>query len=58
MGSCDDEFCSDAVCEDKSCIGGSADDAGSPSVCKVRLIVSSMMAPGADVGVVGNPSND
>ena len=28
------------------------------SVCKVGLVVSWMMAPGADVGVVGDPSND
>ena len=27
-------------------------------VCKVGLVVSRMMAPGADVGVVGDPSND
>ena len=29
-----------------------------PSVCKVGLVVSWMMEPGADVGVVGDPSND
>ena len=29
-----------------------------PSVSKVGLVVSWMMAPGVDVGVVGDPSND
>ena len=59
MGCSDDEFCSDAACGNESCIGGGADDdAGSPGVYKVGLVVSSMMATGADVGVVGNPSND
>ena len=29
-----------------------------PSVCKVGLVVSWMMEPGADVVVVGDPSND
>ena len=74
MGSGDAELCSNATCGVESCIGGGADDdARSPSVCKVGLVVSWMMAPGvckvgllvswmmapgADVGVVGDPSND
>ena len=29
-----------------------------PGVYKVGLVVSWMMAPGADIGVVGDPSND
>ena len=59
MGSGDVELCSDATCDVESCTGGGADDdAQSPGVCKVRLVVSWMMAPVADVGVVGDPSND
>ena len=59
MGSGDDELYSDAVCGVESCIGGGVDDdARSPVVCNVGLVVSWMMAHGADVGVVGEPSND
>ena len=74
MGSGDAELCSDATCGVESCTGGGADDDAlspgvfkvglvvswimTPGVCKVGLVVSWMMAPGADVGVVGDPSND
>ena len=59
VGSGGDELCSDATCGNGSCIGGGVDDdGGSPSVSKVGLVVLSMMSLGADVGVVGNPSND
>ena len=59
MGSGDEELCSDATCGVESCIGGGVDDdTRSPGVCNVGLVVSWMMAPGADVGVVGDPSND
>ena len=59
MSSGDDELYSDATCGVESCIGGGVDDdVRSLSVCKVGLIVSWMMAPGVDVGVVGDPSND
>ena len=59
MGSGDDELCSDATCGVESCTsGGANDDAQSPGVCKVGLVVSWMMAPGADVGMVGDSSND
>ena len=46
VGGGDDELCSDAACGDESCTGSGVDDddLGSPSVCKVGLIVSSMMA--------------
>ena len=54
-----DELCSDAACGDESCTSGVADDVvGSFGVCKVGLLVLPMMAPSADVGVVGNSSND
>ena len=54
MGGGDNELCSDELS-----IGGYADDdAGSPGVYKVGVVVSSMMAPCVDVGVIGNPSND
>ena len=59
MGSGDDELCSDATCGIESCTNcGADDDARSPGVCKVGLVVSWMMAPGENVGVVGDPSND
>ena len=59
MGSGNVELYSDATCGVESCTSrGADDDARSPSVCKVGLVVSWMMAPGADVGVVGDPSND
>ena len=59
MDSGDDELCSDATCGVESCTGGGADDdARSPGVCKVGLVVPWMMEPSADVGVVGDPSND
>ena len=54
MGGDDDELCSD-----ESCIGGGADDdVGSLGVCKVGVVVSPMMSPHVDVGVIGNPSYD
>ena len=59
VGGGDDELCSDVACGDESYTGdGTDDNAGSPSFCKVGLVVSPMMAPVANVGVVGNPSND
>ena len=58
MGSGDDELCSDATCVVKSCTSGGADEDARPGVCKVELVVSWMMAPSADVGVVGDPSNN
>ena len=59
MGSGDYELCSDATCGVKSCTSGGADeDARSPGVFKVELVVSWMMAPSADVGVVGDLSNN
>ena len=59
MGSGDDELYSDATCGVESSTGsGVDDDARSPVVCKVGLVVSWMMAPGENVGVVGDPSND
>ena len=59
MGSGDDELCSDVTCGVESYIGGGADDnARSPGVWKVGLVISWMMAPGANVGVVSDPSND
>ena len=52
MGSGDAELCSDATCGVESCTGGSVDDdARWPGVYKVGLVVSWMMALGADVGV-------
>ena len=59
MGSGNAELCSDATfgVESSTC-GGVDDDARSPGVCRVGLVVSWMMAPGADVSVVGDPSND
>ena len=53
-----DELFSDVAYGDESCIGGGADDDTGYGVCKVGLVVSPMMAPRSDVGVVGNPSND
>ena len=66
MGSGNAELCSDATCGVESSIGGGEssigggvdDDVRSPDVCKVGLVVSWMMVPGADVCVVGDPSND
>ena len=59
MGCGGDELYSDATCGVESYTGaGADDDARSLGVCKVGLVVSWMMAPGADVGVVGDPSND
>ena len=59
MGSGDDELYSDATCGVESCTGsGVDDDARLPGVYKVGLVVSWMVTPGADVGVVGDPSND
>ena len=59
MGSGNAELCSDATCGVKFSTGGGVDDdARSPGVYKVGLVVSWMMAPGADVCVVGDPSND
>ena len=48
-----------ATCGVESSTGGGVDDdAQSPGVCKVGLVVSWMMTPGADVCAVGDPSND
>ena len=59
MGSGDAELYSDATCGVESSTGGGVDDdARSPGVCKVGLVVSWMMTPGIDVCVVGDPSND
>ena len=59
LGSGNAELCSDATCGVESSTGGDVDDdARSPGVCKVGLVVSWMIAPGADVCVVGDPSND
>ena len=59
MGSGNAELCSDATCGVESSTGGGVDDdARSPGVCKVGLVVSWMMALSADVCVVGDPSND
>ena len=59
MGSGDDELCSDATCGVESCTGCGVDDvARPPGVCKVGLVVSWIMAPDADAGEVGDPSND
>ena len=59
MGNGNAELCSDATCGVESSTGGGVDDdARSPGVCKVGLVVSWMMAHGADVFVVGDPSND
>ena len=59
MGRGDAELYSDATCGvESSTSGGVDDDARSPGVCKVRLVVSWMLTPGTDVCVVGDPSND
>ena len=59
MGSGNDKLYCDATCGVESCTGCGANDlARSPSVCKVGLVVSWIMAPSADVGAVGDPSND
>ena len=59
LGSGNAELCSDATCGVESSTGGDVDDdARSPGVYKVGLVVSWMMAPDADVCVVGDPSND
>ena len=59
IGSGNVELCSDATCGVETSTGGGVDDdARSPDVCKVGLVVSWMMALGADVCVVGDPSND
>ena len=59
MGSGDDGHCSDATYGVESCTGGSVDDdARSPGVYKVGLVVSWMVEPGADAGVVSDLSND
>ena len=58
IGSGNAELCSDVTCGVESSTGGGVDDnARSLDVCKVGLVVSWIMAPGADVCVVGDPSN-
>ena len=59
MGSGNAELCSHASYGVESSTGGGVDDdARSPGFYKVGLVVSWMMAPGADVCVVGDFSND
>ena len=59
MGSGNAELYSDATYGVESSTGGGVDDdTRSPGVYKVGLVVSWMMAPSADVCVVGDPSND